>query len=85
MYGWVQIIHWINKIVKITNLFVIVQLQGIVNYNLIGHAGCYDRTCANYNVIIAALISFYTLSNRCRINILIKSLYGFQTMRYYTW
>ena len=40
MYGWVQIIHCINEIV---NLFVIVQLQGIVNYNLIGHAACYDR------------------------------------------
>ena len=66
-------------------IYSLVQLRGIVSYNLIGHAGCYDCmvsfgdiicTCTTYNVIIAVSISLYILPNRCtkQINVLIKSL-----------
>ena len=64
-------------------------MQGIVNYNLISRAGCYDCmvsfcdiicTCTTYNLIIAC--SFNLLSNRCtqkQNKFLIKSFVGFQT------
>ena len=70
-----------NKIVKITNSFVITVARNNGNCNLISRVGCYDYiqcTCTyyttNYNLIIAVSNSLYGLIDlqRSKINILIR-------------
>ena len=66
-------LHWINEIVKITNLLVSTVARNSGN-RLIGRVGCYAYTCnCNYNLISISL-SCQLNVQRSRINILIKSL-----------